>query len=256
VNFTAASTANVIFFDNFAGTTLSSDWMVISRHGEYAQNETECNIPQQIAVNNGVTITTAAESWTCGDFNLDGTVRHTPSPWPYITGDMQWTSFSITYGTVEARAKIPPQSTALWPALWLLGSNCQATNPYTADTGVGTCRNPGSIGYAEIDFPECYGGTPSTWCQFHVANPSFGMGGGCDATFPLDRNWHIFTLAWTPTSITPALDGTIVSTCNTAMTYRPMFFIMQIQTGGAGGTPNNALLPATLAVDYVRVTQP
>jgi hypothetical protein len=36
----------------------------------------------------------------------------------------------------------------------------------------------------------------------------------------------------------------------------PMFLIMQIQTGGNGGTPNNALLPATLAVDYVRVTQP
>jgi hypothetical protein len=31
---------------------------------------------------------------------------------------------------------------------------------------------------------------------------------------------------------------------------------MQIQTGGLGGNPNNAFLPATLGVDYVRVTQP
>jgi hypothetical protein len=35
-----------------------------------------------------------------------------------------------------------------------------------------------------------------------------------------------------------------------------MFLIIQIQTGGVGGTPNDALLPATLQVDYVKVTQP
>jgi len=35
-----------------------------------------------------------------------------------------------------------------------------------------------------------------------------------------------------------------------------MFLIIQIQTGGAGGTPNNGLLPATLLIDYVKVTQP
>jgi hypothetical protein len=33
-----------------------------------------------------------------------------------------------------------------------------------------------------------------------------------------------------------------------------MFLIMQIQTGGLGGTPNNAPLPATLRINYVRVT--
>jgi hypothetical protein len=35
-----------------------------------------------------------------------------------------------------------------------------------------------------------------------------------------------------------------------------MFLIMQIQTGGAGGTPNNSLLPASMVVDFVKVTQP
>jgi len=35
-----------------------------------------------------------------------------------------------------------------------------------------------------------------------------------------------------------------------------MFLIMQIQTGGSGGTPNNALLPANMEVDFVKVTQP
>ena len=109
INFTASSAAKVIFFDNFAGSSLSSAWTVISRHGEYSQDETECNIPQQVSVNNGLTITTAAETWTCGDFNPDGTVWHTPTAWPYVSGDIQWTSLNFTYGTVEVRAKYPDQ---------------------------------------------------------------------------------------------------------------------------------------------------
>jgi hypothetical protein len=61
-----------IFYDNFDGTELNSNWTVINRHGEYAQSETECNIPQQVTVTNStVTITTAAQNWVCGDFKPD-----------------------------------------------------------------------------------------------------------------------------------------------------------------------------------------
>jgi hypothetical protein len=35
-----------------------------------------------------------------------------------------------------------------------------------------------------------------------------------------------------------------------------MFLLIQTQTGGAGGTPNNALLPTQFMIDYVKVTQP
>jgi len=35
-----------------------------------------------------------------------------------------------------------------------------------------------------------------------------------------------------------------------------MFLLIQTQTGGAGGTPNNSSLPAELVVNYVKVTQP
>jgi beta-glucanase (GH16 family) len=257
VNFAATTTTTTIFYDDFTGTSLGPAWTVISRHGEYAQNETECNTPQQVAVANSLlTITAIAQQTTCGDFNPDGSVRDSPSSWPYATGDVQWAKLNFKYGTVTIRGKMPAFGTGLWPAFWLLGSNCQATNPFTGDTGVGTCPDPGAIGYTEVDFPECYGGTSGNWCQFHVANPSFGMGGGCDAAYSLDSNYHIFTYNWTASGITVSIDGTAISTCKTAMTYGPMFLIMQIQTGGAGGTPNNAMLPAQMAVDYVKVTQP
>jgi hypothetical protein len=244
--------ANIIFFDNFPGTSLSPFWTIINRHGEYSQNETECNIPQQVAVANGLTITTAAQIGVCGDFHPNGTVWHTPTTWPYITGDIQWTDLNFTYGTVEIRAKFPDQRTSLWPATWLLGSNCQATNPFTGETGVGNCADLGSSGYTEIDMTECYG---SGWCQFHVANPGFGIGGGCDAVYDVDTNWHAFTTVWTSSAITQSMDGVAETRCNQALPD-PMFLLIQTQTGGGGGTPDNAHLPATLMVDYVKVTQP
>src|SRR5271169_6359577 len=213
-----------------------------------SQGSTECNIPQQVAVNNGLAITTAAQNWVCGDFHPDGTVWHTPSSWPYITGDVQWTNLNFTYGTVEIRGKFPDQSTSLWPAFWLLGSNCQNTNPFTGETGVSTCSNLGSSGYTEIDMTECYG---SGWCQFHVANPSFDIGGGCDATYVVDTNWHTFKTAWNSSGITQYMDGVAQTTCDQQLSD-PMFLIMQTQTGGAGGTPNNSLLPAELVVSYVK----
>jgi len=261
VNFTATATANVIFYDDFTGTTLSSDWTVISRHGEYGQNETECNIPQQVSVADSIlTITTAVGPATCGDFNIDGSVRHAPSSWPYITGDIQWASLNFTYGTVTVRAKFPDKSTGLWPAIWLLGSNCQNTNPFTADVGYDTCPNLTTSNYTEIDMVEC---DLNSWCQLALANyANTGSGGSSypDCYYSVDTNFHVFTLNWTAKSITMTVDGqpTGCSFSSPAWTIpsTPMFLIIQTQTGGSGGTPNNALLPATLQVDYVKVTQP
>jgi hypothetical protein len=250
-NFTAAG---LVFYDDFTGTSLSSAWTVISRHGEYSQSETECNIPQMVSVaNSALTITTDHQSATCGDFNIEGTVRHAPSTWPYITGDVQWTSLNFTYGTIEIRAKFPPSATNLWPATWLLGTNCQVTNIYTADTGYSTCTDLGASGYTEIDMTECYNG--GGWCQFHVSNPSFGIGNGCDATYTVDTNYHVFTTVWTSISIKQYMDGALITTCNQKLS-NPMFLIIQTQTGGIGGTPDNSQLPADFVIDYVKVTQP
>jgi len=252
---------HVIFFDDFTGNSLSSEWTVISRHGEYSQNETECNTPQQVGVADGLlTITTAAQSSECGDFQIDGTVRHTPAPWPYLTGDTQWRSLNFTYGTVTVRAKLPAEATMLWPAIWLLGSNCQNTNPHTADVGYDTCPGIGSAEYAEVDMVEC---DLNNWCQLALANlANRGSGGTSFPTcgYPVDTDFHTFTLTWTPEAVTVAVDGQPTG-CSFAspqwtIPSTPMFLIIQTQTGGSGGAPNDALLPASFQVDFVRVTQP
>ncbi len=203
--------------------------------------------------NNILTITTTAQSATCGDFNLDHSVRHSPSTWPYTTGDVQWTSLAFTYGTITYTAKFPPQDTATWPAIWLLGSNCQATNIVTADTGYSTCPALQAPGYVEIDLTECFG---NTWCQLALAQPSSWP--TCD--YSLDSNWHTFTFSWTASAISLSMDGQPTGCSFSAaegyiIPSTPMFLLIQTQTGGTGGTPNDSNLPATLQVSSVMVAQ-
>jgi Glycosyl hydrolases family 16 len=260
VNFTASSTSTVFFFDDFTGNSLSSNWTVISRHGEYAQFETECNIPQQVSIANSIlTITTDVGPATCGDFNIDGSVRHSPSSFPYITGDIQWApnkGLSFTYGTVEYRAKFPPQNTGVWPAVWLLGANCQVTNVFTADTGYDTCPAIFTQGYVEIDATEC---DLDNWCQVLYFSQKSNTP---KCPYPVDNNWHKFDLIWTANSISLTVDDKSTgcsfdnSDPSIPIPSTPMFLLIQTQTGGAGGTPTNALLPTQFQVDYVKVTQP
>jgi Glycosyl hydrolases family 16 len=255
LNWTSSSCQTIAGGANIPAATVNgvldpSAWTVISRHGEYAQNETECNIPSQISLNKALIITTAPQVYSCGDWFADGTVRTAPSNWPYVTGDVQWNTFNFQYGTLTIKGRMPDPNTSLWPTFWLLAANCQTSNKYSGDTGFGGCPNIGQSGYHEIDVVENYAGKE----QFHVANPSFFSGiAGCDVTWTdWDTLVHTWQLVWNASSITLYKDGALRTVCNQAINV-PMFFIVQIQTGGVGGTPNNSLLPATQALELIQV---
>jgi hypothetical protein len=252
VNFTAASNATTLFFDDFSGTSLGSAWTVVQRRGPAIQGENECNTAGALGVAGGIlSITTSATPATCGD------AVTAPSVQPYTSGDIQWTSLNFTYGSVEVRAKFPPQNTGTWPAIWLLGSNCQAANLTNGSeaTAYDGCPAQGASTYREIDAVECDG---RSWCHIVVAQGSAGWSNLC--SFPVDANWHVFKLTWTTAAVSMAVDGTPTG-CGFANTglNGPMFLIMQTQTtaaGGVAGLPNNANLPTTFQIDYVKVTQP
>jgi hypothetical protein len=252
VNFTAASNATTLFFDDFTGTSLGSAWTVVQRRGPAGQSENECNTAGAVGVSGGLlTITTSATPATCGD------AVTAPTLLPYTSGDIQWTSLSFTYGTVEVRAKLPPQNTKTWPAIWLLGSNCQAANMINGSesSSFDGCPAQGATGYREIDAVEC---DARNWCHLVVAQGTAGWSSMCG--FPVDANWHVFKLTWNAATISMAVDGTPTgcSFANTGL-KGPMFLIVQTQTtsaNGVSGLPDNTRLPTTLQVDYVKVTSP
>lgn len=252
VNFTAASNATTLFFDDFTGTSLGSAWTVVQRRGPPVQGENECNTAGAVSVAGGIlSITTSATPATCGD------AVTAPSVQPYTSGDVQWTSLNFSHGSVEVRAKFPPQNTGTWPAIWLLGANCQVANLTNGSeaTAYAGCPAQGNSAYQEIDAVECDG---RSWCHIVVAQGSAGWSNLC--SFPVDANWHVFKLTWTTAAVSMAVDGTPTgcSFPNTGLNG-PMFLIMQTQTtaaGGVAGLPDNANLPTTFQIDYVKVTQP
>jgi len=241
-------------------------WTVISRHGEYGQNETACNVPSAIRQSSTtpgeLTIITSAKASTCGGWNQDGKVRELPSSFPYNTGGLQWNTFNFTYGTVILRAKVPPSNTNVWPAIWMLAKNCQTSNKYSGDTtsnvsptdSSSTCPNIGDSssngGYHKVDMLECH--NSEGWCEFHVANPSFGIGENCNTSYAVDTNYHTWTLVWTSNDVKISMDGTPQngSGCSQRMS-QPMFLIMQTRTGGVGRSHAN--VPAEFIIDYVKI---
>ena len=252
VDFAATSTLSTVFFDDFTGTSLGPAWTVIQRSGPASQSENECNTAGAVAVSGGIlSITTSAAAATCGD------AVTAPRQQPYTSGDVQWTGQSFTYGTVTVRAKFPPQNTGTWPAIWLLGANCQAANPLDGSEAVayGGCPAQGDPAYQEIDMIEC---DLRSWCHLVVAQGSDGWSNLC--AYPVDGNWHVFTLTWNASTVSMAIDGnsTGCSFPNTSL-HGPMFLIMQTQTttaSGVAGLPVDANLPTSLQIDYVKVTQP
>ena len=63
--------------------------------------------------------------------------------------------------------------------------------------------------------------------------------------YVVDTNWHTFTTVWNSSGIRQSRDGVAQTICDPQLS-NPTFLLIQTETGGAGGTPNNIFLPASL----------
>lgn len=227
------------FFDDFTGSVLNStDWIALNRDGDQSNSELQWYLPANVSVANSLlSITTKVQS-------SNGRA--------YTSGMVQWNSFSFTYGTVQVRAKMGG-GTGPWPAIWLLGANCEATNPTTADN-VGTCNWPQS-GSDEIDIAEFQNSTyTSVWENVYTTGlQSSGNSGvlGFDAS----QGFHLYELAWSPGSLVWKVDGVTKRTVsNSLVPSTPKFLLLNCAAGGVGGgSVNDSTLPVTMDIDYVKV---
>jgi beta-glucanase (GH16 family) len=243
VDFTGALASNVVFFDDFQGTAIDTgQWTVMNREGDTGNGEVQCYTPANATATGGnLQITSQVQASTCSGNSYN-----------YTSAMLQWTTFNFTYGTVEMRAKMAGGQ-GTWPALWLLGANCQASNVNSADN-VAPCNWP-SAGSDEIDITEIKGGALNTVWQ-NVISGSSGFQTCTPTTTDVSQNWHTYGLVWAPGSLTWTIDG--VQTCRFTkqIPSTPMFLMINTAMGGGGGgTINNATLPQTLLVDYVKVSK-
>ena len=174
-------------------------------------------------------------------------------------GPCRYTSAKITTrgtldvapGRVEARIKLPAGQ-GLWPAFWLLGSNVGAVGwPQCGELDI--MENHGSdltSTSSAMHGPGYSGNTPFVH-SYQLAAASFA------------EDFHTFAVEWDSSRVTFFVDGTRHYVIQRDEVERrgkwvfggPFFVILNLAVGGNfdGDPTSDAILPATMLVDYVRV---
>ncbi|MCB0964518.1 MAG: glycoside hydrolase family 16 protein [Acidimicrobiales bacterium] len=244
------------FADEFDGTSLGRAWhpnrwfSSVCAAGA-TSGEQQWYRPGAATVSDGTLVLTAtAGQNSCNEGSWSGT-RPYASGWVQ-TGGVRSPSrttppgYQFTFGRVDVRFKVDAGA-GLWPAIWLLSA--------------GTPRADGSHPYPsrpEIDVLELYGDQPDLW-KFHLhstATDGSLLDPGSRTVGPdTSSGWHVASVEWRSDHITWFVDGT------PAWTYRgpgipqePLYLILNLAVGGHAGTPDPAAFPATMQVDYVRIT--
>jgi beta-glucanase (GH16 family) len=169
------------------------------------------------------------------------------------------------YGTIEARIKVPNLKDGLWPAFWTLGSDF-------SQVGWPNC---GELDIMEMGWKDAVkDGLANRWVsttahwEHEEAYAQYGrtyMSGLAEST-DLNDDYHIFSMNWTPDSLTTYLDGREIWTMNINLQncvdcqelHQPHFIILNLAVGGTfTGLLTmgeiTAPVPADMMVDYIRI---
>ena len=244
-----------LFFDDFLGSTVDpAKWTVFDRLSDQANAEVNCVAPQNVSVSDGVLeIVSRFEDRSCGDTLESAGIRH------YTSGQIQQATQPFLYGTVDVRAKAPG-GTGTWPAIWMLGFEWQASQPFTANV-VG--HQWPKAGWSEIDIAEFWQGARTTVnTTVHFNRP----GGLHLQRLPFDATtrFMVYRLQWAPGSLVWSVDAEDGKGFRELYSVKgsskvpdvPMYVVIHTAIGGTGGgNPDPSTFPQTLAVDYVRVTK-
>ena len=159
--------------------------------------------------------------------------------------------FDTSHGRVEARIKLPAGQ-GLWPAFWMLGADFPTT-------GWPAC--------GELDIMENHGSRPATTSSA-IHGPGYSGQTPFVNAVTLERgsfadDFHTFAVVWDSRRVQFFVDDALHYTVERPEVERfgkwvfdkPFFVIVNLAVGGTfdGDPQSDAVLPATMLVDYVRV---
>lgn len=157
-------------------------------------------------------------------------------------------TMTVTWGRVEARIKLAAGQ-GLWPAFWLLGNNIDVVGwPTCGEMDI--MENKGSqtsMTSSAVHGPGYSGNTPFA----HVYQPV------------TTTDFHVYAVEWNSTSIRFFVDSVQhyevgranVQSHGNWVFDSPFYAILNLAVGGHfdGDPQSDAIFPATMLVDYVRV---
>lgn len=156
-------------------------------------------------------------------------------------------TFAPHYGTIVFEKVRMPGGAGTWPALWMW----PATNKYSASDFSG--GSPDLVN-GELDIMEYVGASPGEInASAHAYNnyPGHNERSGQTVINDAENAEHDYSLQWTPTSLTFAVDGKPYykldkKPTDTAATWpydQPYFLIMNLAMGGDWGGMNSQQYP-------------
>lgn len=235
-------------FNTAAGTRPSSArWTFVTGGGGWGNGESQCyTTSRSNAATNGLGQLVISALRTPGHVCTDGHVNAFTS-----TRITTQSTFSVTHGRLEIRAKLPAGAGA-WPAFWALGTNIRR---------VGWPRS------GEIDVMEYTGNRPTvttsaahlaTYLGWHWYTTRISP-----ASTTLSSRFHVYAVEWSSSSLTFYRDRTVTGTITRAQVLRhgpwpfdrPFFLLLNLAMGGtyAGKVPAGVTSPQRYVIDYVRV---
>jgi beta-glucanase (GH16 family) len=177
-------------------------------------------------------------------------------------GPCRYTSAKITTrdkmvaqpGRIEARISLAPGQ-GLWPAFWMLGHNCIVV-PWPECGEIDIMENKGSQPNATssaIHGPGYSGSTPLV----HLQNLASGTS---------TSDFHTYAVEWDSLHVKFSIDGAAhyevtradIEKYGSPIIGQPFWVILNLAVGGHfdGDPQSDAIFPATMLVDYVRVFAP
>jgi beta-glucanase (GH16 family) len=238
---TAPQGPRTLLFDEFNGFD-TNRWLAAEYPAD-TNREQQYYTPDNVEIRDGVLVITAEERAVGGRQYASGLVSSAGR-------------FAFTYGTVEWRAQLPAGK-GMWPALWLLGTDCAATFQDASQL----CPTWPVAGSSEVDVLEGRGSQPNV-AHFarHINDAPEAPDDhfDCDWAGPdLSAGWHTYGLTRTPDALVWTVDGTERCRSDEGLTGEPMFLIMNLAVGGAfdGAPDGSTALPQEYLIDWVRVTE-
>jgi beta-glucanase (GH16 family) len=216
------SSSDLVFNDNFSGTTLDSNWHpYLASNGSSggpwnsigSDDSTEgglymdqYDVPSQVSVDNGLTLTTTQQSIV----GKNGSASQT---YPYTSGAVSsYGSFEFTGGYLQISMQ-QPSGDGSWPALWLVPGQ-----------GAG---NAGIVGdNFEIDMQEgnytSGSSNPNDNVAWHLHTSAGVFGGVTTVGTNLSSGFNTYAIDWEPgKSITWYLNGQQVGQITSAQAPIP-----------------------------------
>jgi beta-glucanase (GH16 family) len=228
-----AVTYQLIWADEFNGASVNTANWNIDNGNPNVNHELEYYQGANASVTNGNLVITARQQSMGGQ--------------PYTSAKLNtYGKFSVTYGRIEARIKLPMVQ-GTWPAFWMLGNNI--------NTGAGWPK------CGEIDIMEHVNTSNSILGTMHWDGGSGHVQYGSSTT-TTPGDYHVYAVEWDNSGIRWYVDNTLYVTGNianninnTGAFHLPFYIILNLAVGGdlPGSTVNNNALPASMYVDYVRV---